>query len=70
MMCLLFQEILLNGEVVTEVTTTENSNGAIIADLTAADDDADDTHRFSLVDSADGKFTIKGKQLMVMTILH
>jgi hypothetical protein len=59
----------LNGEVVEEVTTTENSNGVVIADLTASDDDANDIHSFSLVDSADGKFTIKGTQLLVKTIL-
>ncbi|XP_062574138.1 protocadherin Fat 4-like [Saccostrea cucullata] len=57
-------EILINGEMVSGVSVTENSNGAIIADLTAADQDKNDTHSFLLLDSADRRFTLKGTQLL------
>lgn len=63
--CFLFQDILLNEASVREGTVVENHNNALIAILTAADDDADDTHSFHLLNSADGKFRIEGKQLMV-----
>lgn len=63
--CFLFQDILLNEASVREGTVVENHNNALIAILTAADDDADDTHSFHLLNSANGKFRIEGKQLMV-----
>lgn len=63
--CFLFQDILLNEASVREGTVVENHNNALIAILTAADDDADDTHSFHLLNSADCKFRIEGKQLMV-----
>lgn len=63
--CFLFQDILLNEASVKEGTVVENHNNALIAVLSAADDDVDDTHSFHLLDSADGKFRIEGRQLMV-----
>ena len=55
---------------VKEVNVIENHNDAVIANLTAADDDASDTHSFHLLDSANGKFRIEGRQLVVKIMMQ
>lgn len=61
---------MLNAALVKEVNVIENHNDAIIANLTAADDDAYDTHSFHLLDSANGKFRIEGRQLVVKIMMQ
>ena len=61
---------MLNAALVKEVNVIENHNDAVIANLTAADDDASDTHSFHLLDSANGKFRIEGRQLVVKIMMQ
>ncbi|MFN5513449.1 MAG: Calx-beta domain-containing protein [Cyanobacteriota bacterium] len=47
-------------------TVTENSaNNTVIGQLSASDNNTNDTHTFSLVDDAGGRFAIVGNQLVV-----
>ncbi|MEB3831704.1 cadherin domain-containing protein [Phormidium sp. CCY1219] len=47
-------------------TIAENSaNGTVVGDLTTADPNAGDTHSYSLVDDAGGRFAISGTQIAV-----
>ncbi len=41
------------------------SNGTVIGNLTTTDPDAGDTHTYSLIDDAGGRFAINGNQLVV-----
>ncbi|MCT7977106.1 cadherin domain-containing protein, partial [Laspinema olomoucense] len=49
---------------VSNITLAENSsNGTILGDLATVDPDAADTHSYSLVDNAGGRFAISGSQI-------
>ena len=52
--------------VLTPASVPENSpNGTVVGQLTAADPDRADTHTYSLVSSANGRFAISGDKLVV-----
>jgi VCBS repeat-containing protein len=54
-------DITLSGSTVKE----NAANGTIVGTLTAADPDAGDTHTFTLVDNASGRFGISGNRIVV-----
>ncbi len=52
--------------ILSNTSIAENSaNGAMIAALSTVDPDAGDTHTYSLIDNAGGRFTLSGNQLSV-----
>ncbi|MCT7958467.1 hypothetical protein [Laspinema palackyanum] len=52
--------------ILSNTSIAENSaNGAIIAALSTVDGDAGDTHTYTLIDNAGGRFTLSGNQLAV-----
>ncbi|MCT7967866.1 hypothetical protein NG799_16115 [Laspinema sp. D1] len=52
--------------ILSNSSIAENSaNGAIIAGLSTVDGDAGDTHTYTLIDNAGGRFTLSGNQLAV-----
>ncbi|NEQ41257.1 MAG: DUF4347 domain-containing protein [Okeania sp. SIO3I5] len=47
-------------------TVAENSeNGTVVGSLTTTDSDADDTHTYTLLDDADGRFVVDGDRILV-----
>jgi parallel beta-helix repeat protein len=53
--------VALNGNFVTE----NSSGGVVLGSLSAVDPNSGDTHSFTLVDSAGGRFAISGNQVVV-----
>ena len=47
-------------------TVAENSeNGTVVGSLTTTDSDADDTHTYTLLNDADGRFVVDGDRILV-----
>ena len=59
-------DILLSNHTVAE----GSANGTLIGNLSAVDSDQDDTFVYSLIDSAGGKFSLNGVNLLVAGGLH
>ena len=59
-------DILLSNHMVAE----GSANGTLIGNLSAVDSDQDDTFVYSLIDSAGGKFSLNGVNLLVAGGLH
>ena len=52
---------------ISNSNVAENSaNGLVIANLASLDSDASDIHNYTLVNNAEGRFTIEGNQLKVL----
>ncbi|NER39686.1 MAG: hypothetical protein F6J93_38090 [Oscillatoria sp. SIO1A7] len=54
-------DIVLSNSVIAE----NSPNGAVVGDLTTTDPNSGDTHSYTLVDNAEGRFAISGSQLVV-----
>ncbi|NJO64561.1 MAG: hypothetical protein HC836_42400 [Richelia sp. RM2_1_2] len=45
-------------------------NGIVVGNLTTADPDADNSHTYTLVDDAGGRFAISGNKIVVAMVAY